>query len=307
MSLISEVTEILSARLPDILRWSGSIARTLRKYNISLNNKATGYATTDALTLADITVQELIVGALRDFGPIIRQCRIEAEEANGPLDAFNQENELVIAIDPIDGTKQFRDHSGQGYAVMVHVRDLYQVYYSLCFMPEMGEQGSWVEVKPGRIVTGEDDPTQTARAVLDAMPSRQAPQTTSGGKIYMINFLKEDAEKAQLVNALGLEGVIPDLMPGSIYPLLASGDFAGSLIHTPNIYDYPVSLHIVREFGGDSVWVHSGEPVNFKTTWMDERAGMLRLPAIVATSYNRDILNDLVQVAKDWDQRRYRD
>ena len=49
------------------------------------------------------------------------------------------------------------------------------------------------------------------------------------------------------------EVIAPDDMPGSIYPLIASGEFEGSLIHTPNVYDFPVSLHIVRQLGGDDV------------------------------------------------------
>lgn len=123
----------------------------------------------------------------------------------------------------------------------------------------------------------------------------------------MINFMKDDPIKAALVNETGLKAFLPDDMPGSIYPLMAQGRFGGSLIHTPNIYDYPVSLHLARLLGGESVWVHNGEPVNFRTTWMDERAGMLRLPGVIATAINKEHLDKLVRVAKDWDQRRYRD
>src|SRR5579862_4296753 len=112
------LTRSLSLQMPRILRWSGALARQLRKYNIALSGKNSGSANTDALTLADLSVQELIVGALRDLDPQFRQCRIEAEETTGDLARFAKEGDLVLAIDPIDGTKQYRDHTGNGYAVM---------------------------------------------------------------------------------------------------------------------------------------------------------------------------------------------
>ncbi|MFV0442074.1 MAG: inositol monophosphatase, partial [Planctomycetaceae bacterium] len=126
-------------------------------------------------------------------------------------------------------------------------------------------------------------------------------------KIYLIGFQKEDRARAELVSQLGLEGVPPDDMPGSIYPLLATGEFAGSLIHSPNIYDFPVALHLARIFGGDSVWVQNSEPVHFRETWMDDRADMLRLPGIVATAVDADVRAQLAQLAKNWNPVRYPD
>ena len=99
--------------------------------------------------------------------------------------------------------------------------------------------------------------------------------------------------------------VAPDEMPGSIYPLLATGEFGGSLIHSPNIYDFPVSMQLARILGGDAVWVHNGESVHFGNLWLDERADMWRLPGIVACSPNRQTLKTLCELAKDWPQARY--
>jgi 3'(2'), 5'-bisphosphate nucleotidase len=86
---------------------------------------------------------------------------------------------------------------------------------------------------------------------------------------------------------------------------MATGEFAGSLIHTPNVYDFPVSLHLARILGGDALWVHNREPVHFCETWNDERASMLRLPGIAACSDNRETLAILCELARDWDPRRY--
>ena len=57
------LTAALSRHMPSVLRWSGALARQLRKHNIAVAGKNSGSAATDALTLADLSVQELIVGA----------------------------------------------------------------------------------------------------------------------------------------------------------------------------------------------------------------------------------------------------
>src|SRR5437870_3484500 len=185
---------ILSENLPGVFRWAGAIARQLRGHDISLSGKASGFADTDALTLADLSVQELLVSALRDMGPVVRSCRIEAEEASGDLGRFAAGSEWTIGIDPIDGTRLYRDHTGNGYGV---------------------------------------------------------------------------------------------------------------LLHTPNVYDFPVYLHLARSMGGDAVRVHDGRRVDFESEWRDARANMLRLPGIVACAVDPGALSILTGLARDWSQDRY--
>lgn len=303
---VDHIIARLAECLPEPIRWAGSVARLLRQFNVALATKGTGSALTDALTLADLTVQDLLVSALRDRDPVFRTCRIEAEEETGDLTRFAATGEWVLSLDPIDGTKQYRDHTGNGYAVMLHLRNASTVVYSLLFIPEKGSTGYWVEARPGRLVCGPDDPSKSPRAVLDAL-TPITPQTRADGRsIYLIGFQHRDVAAAQRVSATGLVGVAPDDMPGSIYELLARGEFAGSLIHSPNVYDFPISLQIARDLGGDAVWVHNGESVHFRETWLDEGAGMLRLPGIVACSPDRDVLKTLVSVARDWNPTRYR-
>lgn len=304
---LTTLTAALSREMPDVLRWGGAIARRIRGFDIALPGKTSGSHLTDALTLADITVQELLVGALRDRNPVFRECRIEAEEENGDLHLFAAEAPWTIALDPIDGTRQYRDHSGNGYAVMLTLRTRETLHYSLVYLPETGEHGTWVEVMGERIVCGLDDPQRPAREVLDALPAIDPTARPDSKRIYLIGFQEHDEARAELVNGTGLEGFAPDRMPGSIYPLLATGEFGGSLIHSPNIYDFPVSLHIARVLGGDAVWVHDEMSVHFDELWNDDRADMLRLPAIVACSANRETLATLVNLARDWDRNRYAD
>lgn len=301
----SELILALRQSAPPLLRWGGAIARQLRKFNIKLDGKMSGSSNTDALTLADLTVQELLLCGLRDADPIFHQCRVEAEEANGDIGAFDASSDYTIALDPIDGTKYFSERTGNGYAVMLHLRTKTDVLYSLVYAPEMGEQGTWTEVYGHTVKTGEDNPRIPAVAWLSNLPAVHSSSRPDSDKIYLIGFQQADRSCSAAVTAAGLCGVAPDDMPGSIYPLLASGEFGGSLIHTPNIYDYPVALHIARALGGQSVWVHNGQPVHFGETWMDERADMLRIPGIAATAVNPRTLKILVDLAKDWSRVRY--
>ncbi|QDT53652.1 Inositol monophosphatase family protein [Caulifigura coniformis] len=301
------VIAALRQHAPPLMRWAGAIAKRLRQFNIALTGKHSGNANTDALTLADLTVQELLVAGLRDAAPVLKSCRIEAEETTGDLAAFATESPLVISLDPIDGTKQFRDHTGNGYAVMLHLRNRETVLYSLVYAPEMGPEGTWVEAYDGVVKCGADNFQVTAGELLASLPNITPATRPDSPAMYLIGFQKRDVECARAVTKAGLKGFAPDEMPGSIYPLLATGDFGGSLIHSPNIYDFPVSLHIARVLGGDAVWVHNGQPVNFDEMWMDDRADMLRLPGIVACAVNRSSLKTLCELAKDWNPVRYVD
>lgn len=304
--LAAELIEPLRLHAPSLLRWGGAIAKQLRRFNVALEGKSSGSANTDALTLADLTVQELVLAGLRDADPIFRRCRVEAEEANGDLAAFAGESPCVLALDPIDGTRTFRDRTGDGYAVMLHLRTLTDMLYSLVFLPEMGPHGTWVQAYGSTIQCGPDDPRRPAAAVLESMPPID-PATRPGGsrKIYLIGFQQHDRERAQAVTDAGLEGISPDDMPGSVYPLLCTGEFGGSLIHSPNVYDFPVAMHLARILGGDAVRVADGSRVDFSQTWLDDRADMLRLRGIVACAVDPQSLKTLCSVARDWNPNRY--
>ncbi len=308
----SRIIQALQQSLPSVMRWGGAIAKRMRQYNIAVEGKSSGNANTDALTLADLTVQELLIAALRDADPILRTCRIEGEEATGDMERFSADGPLSIAIDPIDGTKQYRDKTGNGYSIICHLHDDSTPLYSLVFAPDMGPQGIWVEVTQNRIVCGPDNPEQPARMVLDSLPDVTAPRAEPGPGIYLIGFQHRDPMRAREVDAIPwkagtLAGRTSDEMQGSIYPLMSSGDYIGSLIHSPNIYDFPVSMHIARVRGGDAVWVHNGESVHYRSLWMDHRAGMLRYPGIVACSEDREVLARLCELSKDWNPVRYAD
>ena len=302
---MSDLISLLSAELPRVFRWVGALARQLRRYDIALAGKHSGYASTDALTLADLSVQEILVAALRDMGPTVRQCRIEAEESTGDLGRFAKQGDWVLGIDPIDGTRGYRDRVGTEYAVMLHARTRETVHYSLVYLPEESAEGTWLEVRDGRIALGPDNASQQARAALDALPPVAADRPRERGRILVSGFLGHERERARAVSAAGLEGVLGSETPGSLYPIMASGYLGGALFHTPNVYDFPVCMHLARVLGGDAIRVHDGRRADFREVWRDERANMFRLRGIVACAVDRRVLATLVDVARGWSIERY--
>ncbi|MCZ6876450.1 MAG: inositol monophosphatase [bacterium] len=305
---LQDITNALSQHMPPILRWAGGMAQQLRRFDIAVaGQKTSGDATTDALTLADLSVQELLVSALRDCDPIFRQCRLEAEESTGDLGCFASESKYIIALDPIDGTKRYQEGSGDGWCVTLNLRSVETVHYSLVYVPECGENGTWVEAVNNRIVCGDDDLSQPAADVLSALPAIDPGARPDSKNIYLGGFQQDDLSKAQLLTAGGLDGYPVDHLPGCMFELFARGAFGGTLVRTPNVYDFPVTLHMARILGGDALWVHNEEPVNFQNLWVDDRVDMVRLPGIIACSANRETLAMLCKLAKDWDPARYHD
>ena len=195
--------------------------------------------------------------------------------------------------------------TGNGYAVMLHLRNRDTVLYSLVFAPESGPDGTWVEVRNGQVSCGADDLSRPAEEVLRTMPAVNPKNRPESKMIYLIGFQQHDPDRVRDVTAAGLEGHTSDTMDGSIYELLSRGQYGGSLIHSPNVYDFPVSLHIARVLGGDAVWVHNRKPVNFQETWLDDRANMIRLPGIVACGTSPQTLDTLCTLARDWNPLRY--
>lgn len=297
----------LSIHMPPVLRWAGAVAKRLRGYDINVQGKSSGSAATDALTLADLSLQELIVAALRDCDPIFRHCRIDAEESTGDLQRFPQEADLTIGLDPIDGTKRYRDRKGGAYSVMLHLRSKSAILYSLVYHPEQGPDGWWVEARDERIVSGADDPSRPASDVVQSLPLAEPGPIPQTPQIYITGFMQSDAEAIRLLKSAGIDAAASKMREQTPYQLIASRQFCGALIHSPNVYDFPVTMHLCRILGGDAVWVHNGESVHFHQTWLDERANMIRLPGIVACSFDPTVLAKLVDLARDWNPDRYRD
>ena len=167
---VNALTAALSRHMPAVLRWSGALARQLRQAQYRRLGQELGKCRHGRLDArrperAGVDRRPLSAISIRNFA----SCRIEAEETTGDLARFSKDGDFVLAIDPIDGTKQYRDRTGNGYSVMLHLRNRETVLYSLVYIPESGPEGTWVEVRDGQVFCGPDDPTRPAADVLRAM------------------------------------------------------------------------------------------------------------------------------------------
>ena len=159
---------------------------------------------------------------------------------------------------------------------MLHLRSPDSIAYSLVYLPEEGVDGTWVEASPQGIVVGPDDHARPR--------ARRARRAAAGGagppagqpRILVSGFRNGVVERAREITATGMEGVLGGETGGSLFPLLARGDLGGAVYHTPNVYDFPVCVHLARRLGGDAVWAHDG------VRWTSARCGATSDPACSA-------------------------
>ncbi len=294
----TQLINTLGARMPDIIRWCGAVARQLRKHDVAVADKGTGYAPADALTLADLSIQEILVDALRDFGPQFHRCRLEVEEDTGDTSAFASESPYTIAIDPIDGTKHFRDRTSDGYGILISLRRADASLYSLAFFPEQGRVGEWVEVNGDRIVHALDDTSMPARHVLDAAPGLDAHAVGRSNTIWVTGYRTNRTVVGKHLAREGLAVVMSDSYSDHVCTELAKGRVDGMLMNRPGVYDAPMWMHVLAALSGVACWAHNRERVDFRDVWYDENTRTQRLSGVVACARDEDQLARLVAVAE---------
>lgn len=294
----THLIQTLAARLPDVVRWCGALARQLRKHDVAVEGKGSGYAPTDALTLADLGIQEILVDALRDFGPEFHQCRLELEESTGDTAAFATESPLTIAIDPIDGTKHFRDGTSDGYGIIISLRRSDSSLYSLGYFPEQGRVGEWVEVNGGRIIHALEDTSMPARRVLDAAETLAADAVARSNAVWVTGYRTDPDLVAKHLTQEGFKTVMSDGRSEHICTELVKGRIDGMLMNRPGVYDAPMWMHVVTALGGSECWAHNGERVDFRDSWYDEGSKGLRLSGAIACARDQGQLARIVAVAK---------
>ena len=288
----------LAARMPDLFRWCGAAARQLRRHDVAVADKGVGYAAADALTLADLSIQEILVDAIRDFGDGFLECRLEVEEETGDQEVFAKESELTIAIDPIDGTLHFRDRTSDGYGVLISLRRNDRSFYSLGFFPEQGPCGEWVEVKDNRVVHTLDDTSMPARQRLDSTVALVPGDVPRCETIWLTGYRTDRRLVAEHLAREGLTAAMSDSHGLHICTELVVGRVDGLLMSHPGVYDAPMWMHVLTALGGVACWVENGEPVDFRDSWYDATCKGYRLSGVIACARDATRLRQLVEVGR---------
>lgn len=114
---------------------AGKLASDMRHAAKVSYKTQTGLYEIDIVTAADIAVQEYILERLTK-SKILRKCQLLAEENTEFKNDFGDEkSDLVLTIDPIDGTYIFANGK-KSWKVIVGIHDKKRPLYTFCYFPE---------------------------------------------------------------------------------------------------------------------------------------------------------------------------
>lgn len=113
---------------------AGKLAIKLRKNAVVSNKFASGIEDIDIVTSADLAVQEFLLKKLANSE--LKNCELVAEENTPSKKLFSKHSDIVLTIDPIDGTKSYAT-GGKFYSVIVTLHDKKNPIYTFDYFPEL--------------------------------------------------------------------------------------------------------------------------------------------------------------------------
>lgn len=113
---------------------AANLAASLKEKATSANKYQSGVSAIDIVTSADLEVQEFILNKLADSD--LKNCELVAEEDTPSRKRFAKSSELVLTLDPIDGTK-FYSEGKNGYSLIVSIHDKKRPIYTFNYFPEL--------------------------------------------------------------------------------------------------------------------------------------------------------------------------
>lgn len=114
---------------------AGELSVKLQSDIAAKKKSATGIYEIDVVTDADIEIQETILSALSKTE--LSECRVVAEEKTESVDKFNQNGEILLAIDPIDGTYLYAA-GAPIYSIIISIQKLGLPLYTFAHYPAIG-------------------------------------------------------------------------------------------------------------------------------------------------------------------------
>jgi fructose-1,6-bisphosphatase/inositol monophosphatase family enzyme len=120
--------------LEPAFRQAGLLAVEMQKTAKQKNKFSTGVAGIDIVTEADMAVQEFILSKMAETK--LAECQIIAEEDTPAVKKFLGNNNLILTLDPIDGTLLYA--AGKNYFLtIITLRDKNKVLYSFVNYPAL--------------------------------------------------------------------------------------------------------------------------------------------------------------------------
>ncbi|MCL5411025.1 MAG: hypothetical protein M1324_04225 [Patescibacteria group bacterium] len=113
---------------------AGKMAMRLRKDATVEDKFDSGIKDIDIVTSADLAVQEFILKKLAESE--LKNCEMVAEENTPSKNLFAESSDLVITVDPIDGTMLYANGKKM-YSVIVMLHNKKDPLYTFVYFPEV--------------------------------------------------------------------------------------------------------------------------------------------------------------------------
>ena len=113
---------------------AGKLAVKLRNDAVVGQKHSTGIEDIDIVTNADLAVQEFVLGKLAVSE--LKHCEIVVEEDTPSKTLFAKSSDLVITIDPIDGTKLYASDKKM-YSIIITIHNKKRPIYTFCYFPDV--------------------------------------------------------------------------------------------------------------------------------------------------------------------------
>ena len=139
---MNKATEIIKYILPYLVT-AGNYAKEIQKRIVDNNSKSENNIFSEALTDADLSVQNFIEICLLGKFP---ELNFYGEEYASSLNQkyFSQKSDLTVLLDPIDGTRIYKD-GHRGFSIILSIIDKEDFLASITYFP--ADQKAYLAIK----------------------------------------------------------------------------------------------------------------------------------------------------------------
>lgn len=221
-------------KLEPIFTKAGDLAAERQENVKSYNKFNTGQAAFDIVTEIDLEVQEIILKAMAKTP--LKTCRLLAEEDTLSAKLFNPNGNLILALDPIDGTKLYANKE-KYWSVIVSLRNDKELIYTFDYFPA---------AKWGAKILGKN------YEQIGEKPKIKLLQGTS--KVISYSYGSTDVIDRKIYDEIISEGYVFKLVKELTHEsgstaLFLAGQAAGYFNPIVLVYDSLVALHFAQAKG----------------------------------------------------------
>ncbi len=235
------VIQILNDVLPETLEEAGKEGIRIQEKGTDIKSSsktATGNEAIDLVTEADLALQSIILSKL--LRTELRRCIVMAEEDTKEVTQFTGEEDICITLDPVNGTKRFRDGS-MAWEIVVGARDARQALFTCSHSPRLGytiriDEDNGIQEDGQLPFSGNEQKKVMARRFDELLEEHQVLKYFFAEQD--LEIVKEDAPIPEINGRAGRNIAF------------VGGNLKGILIRNANVYDGILPVHFAKHSGG---------------------------------------------------------